>query len=411
MVQASWLNNLETELTRWQQSGLTRRLREVQSAPGTQIVLEGRPLLNFSSNDYLGLGQHPALRQAAIQAVERFGTTAAASRLICGTLTPHRELEEALADWKQAPAALSFNSGYSTALGVLTTVLGREDIVILDKQVHACCVDAARMSGASLRVFPHNNLDALERVLKWADQRNSVRRPAVWIVTESVFSMDGDRAPLKELVVLKERYGACLFLDEAHATGLFGANRSGLAAACELSDRIEIQMGTLGKALASGGGYVVGPRVLIDALMHRARSFLYSTAPPPATAAAAGAAVEILRGSEGEDRCRVVWERATRLLALLKELAAAQGLPKDGLPQSPGSAILPWIVGDESRAVALAGYLLDAGVFLPAIRYPTVARRKARLRFSVSAAHTDNDLDQLAIACHKAFGHFVRSTP
>jgi len=245
---------LTDELQQWQQAGLNRRLREVQSAAGTRLRLENREVLNFSSNDYLGLNQHPALIEAALRATRTYGTSSSASRLICGSLTPHHRLEDALAEWKGAQAALTFSSGYATAVGVLTSVLSSRDIVVLDKRVHACCVDGAKLSGAKLRVFPHNDLNGLERILKWANELHRVHRPRVLIVTESVFSMDGDQVALRELVDLKEQYGALLFLDEAHATGLFGDTRSGLAESAGVSDRIEIQMGTRGKSLGSGGG-------------------------------------------------------------------------------------------------------------------------------------------------------------
>ncbi len=247
--------------------GLFRELRRVDSPQSTRICVDGRTLLNFSSNDYLGLANHPALKEAAVKAIERYGTGSGASRLICGSLAPHHELESVLAAFKKTEAALAFSSGYAAAMGTICAIAGKADIIVLDKLVHACIVDAARLSGAKLRVFAHNDLDELEDILRWSVNRASSsdegRRPQTLIVTESIFSMDGDAAPLREIVALKEKYGAWLMVDEAHATGLLGRHQRGLAEELGVSDQIEIQMGTLGKALGSSGGYISGSRALI----------------------------------------------------------------------------------------------------------------------------------------------------
>ncbi|MBU6401672.1 MAG: aminotransferase class I/II-fold pyridoxal phosphate-dependent enzyme, partial [Verrucomicrobia bacterium] len=261
-------HELSRRLEAIREQGLYREVRPVASAQGPRLELNGRTLLNFSSNDYLGLANDPQLRAASTAAVERYGAGCGAARLVCGSLAPHQELEEALAAFKGAEAALSFSSGYATALGSLPALLHPRDVVVIDKLAHACLVDAARLSGAKLRVFAHNDLNDLERILRWADRRPATAahgpRGHTLIVTESVFSMDGDQAPLRELVELKERFGAWLMLDEAHATGLLGSRRRGLAEECGVSDRVEIQMGTLGKALGSAGGFICGARVLID---------------------------------------------------------------------------------------------------------------------------------------------------
>ena len=286
------MNDFDQELSQRleviRQRGLRRELRRVDSTPPAQVEIAGRTLLNFSSNDYLGLANEPALKAAAIQAVERYGVGAKASRLICGSLAPHHELDAALADFKGTEAALSFSTGYAAALGTIGALLGEGDVIILDKLVHACIVDAARLSGAKLRVFAHNNLADLQAKLIWADERVQSLKSKVQgregralVVTESVFSMDGDHAPLREIVELKEKYGAWLMVDEAHATGLYGANRRGLTEELDVSNRIEVQMGTLGKALGAAGGYICGSRVLVDYLVNRARTFIFSTAPVP----------------------------------------------------------------------------------------------------------------------------------
>src|SRR5277367_178003 len=296
---------LNQRLEALREQGLRRELRRVDSAQGPRIKIGGKTFLNFSSNDYLGLANHPALKEAAIKAVEKFGAGAGSSRLICGSLAPFHELEETLADFKRTEAALTFSTGYATAIGTICALLGKSDIIILDKLVHASIVDAARLSGAKLRVFAHNDLDDLEDKLKWAgiECRHASRVTRhVLIVTESIFSMDGDAAPLRELVALKEKYGAWLMVDEAHATGLYGKNRRGFAEELGVSNQIEIQMGTLGKALGASGCYICGSRSLIDFLVNRARSFIFSTAPVPAAAAAATAAIQFVRSKSGDAR-------------------------------------------------------------------------------------------------------------
>jgi len=377
-----------------QEQGLHRKLRRIESPQGTRIVHDGREFLNFSSNDYLGLANHPRLKEAAARAAAKFGAGSGASRLICGSLAVHHQLEEALAAFKDAPASLTFSSGYATAVGVLCALVDKNDVVIIDKLAHASLIDAARLSGAKLRVFAHNDLNDLEAILKWADQKvratpdaGGTPRTRIIVVTESVFSMDGDLAPLRELVELKEKHGAWLMLDEAHATGLYGGNQRGLVERAGVAGRVEIQMGTLGKALGSAGGYICGSRSLVDLLINRARSFVFSTAPVPAAAAAATAAIELIQSEEGRAHHDSLWSRV--------ELARS-GLAKNGLalPQDR-SAILPLHIGDESVAVATAAKLQEQGVFIPAIRFPTVARGRARLRLTLTAEHTPNDLDLL----------------
>lgn len=385
--------SLRAELGQIHAAGLLRELRRIDSAPGARIVFAGRECLNFSSNDYLGLADHPALKEAAIKATEKFGTGSGASRLICGSLAPHHELEESLAAFKGTEAALTFSTGYATALGTLGALVGKDDVVILDKLVHASIVDAARLSGAKLRVFAHNDLEDLEAKLKWAGEvqgsmpKVQSRAPRTLVVTESVFSMDGDLAPLRNIVELKERFGAWLMVDEAHATGLFGTQRRGLAEAHEVAGRVEIQMGTLGKAIGASGGYICGSRALIDLLINRARSFIFSTAPMPAAAAAARAGIELIQSNEGEEHRVRLWSRVDQFKNALT--GSAWKLP---VVQSP---IVPLIVGDETAAVETAAALRARGFFIPAIRFPTVARGAARLRVTLSATHTEADVKAL----------------
>ena len=248
---------LQSRLDEIRTQRLYRELREIESAQGRLIQYEGRQWLNFSSNDYLGLANHPHLIEAAQAVSRRYGVGSGASRLICGSLKPHRELEEALAAFKGVEAAITFSSGYATAIGAICSLIGAGDVVILDKLVHACIVDAARQCGAKMRVFRHNDLENLESILKWSRKRADEKQGQILIITESIFSMDGDTAPLGELVALKEKYGAFLMVDEAHATGLFGTRGSGLCEQNGVTGHVEIQMGTLSKAIGSSGGFIM----------------------------------------------------------------------------------------------------------------------------------------------------------
>jgi 8-amino-7-oxononanoate synthase len=387
----SFTDELSRRLAALREQNLFRELRRVDSAQGPRVETGGQTFLNFSSNDYLGLANHPALKDAAIKAVEKFGAGAGASRLICGSLAPFHELEETLAAFKNSEAALTFATGFAAALGAITALAGKDDIIIIDKLVHACIVDAARLSGTKLRVFDHNDLDDLEAKLKWADKfakaGRGLRRAEILVVTESIFSMDGDTAPLREIVALKEKYGAWLMVDEAHATGIIGQHGRGLADELGVSAQIEIQMGTLGKALGASGGYICGSRTLVDFLVNRARSFIFSTAPVPAAAAAATAGIQLAQSSEGEARRKTLGQFMGRLNSKLKIKNS-----------KPGGAIIPLIIGDETKAVAAAAKLREQNIFIPAIRYPTVARGAARLRITLTAAHSPEDVSVLASA-------------
>lgn len=363
---------------------LLRTLRPLSTHQGPDVASNGVELLQFASNDYLGLANHPSVLDAAIEAVRKFGAGSGSSRLLAGSLQPHHALEERLADFKKAEAALAFNSGYAAATGCLQAVVGKGDVVLLDRLAHACLIDGARLSGATLRVFPHNDMERLDGILS---RLRGVRKEGrILIVTESVFSMDGDVCPLPELIALKEKYGAWLFVDEAHATGVLGSQGRGWADQCRLADRVDFQMGTLGKALGSAGGYLCGSRSLVDYLINRARSFIFSTAPPPAQAAAAIAAINIASGPEGDT-----------LRATLRSHMAALGesLPAAGNPLTP---IIPIHLGDESRALEIEARLRALAIWVPAIRYPTVSKGSARLRISLTAAHRPEHIDTLAAA-------------
>jgi 8-amino-7-oxononanoate synthase len=373
----SW--DLQAQCDDWRAQGLWRELRLLDSAQGPVIRVDGQELINFSSNDYLGLANCTELRAAMKGGVDLYGAGAGASRLVCGTLRPHRELEEALADFKGTEAALTFSSGYATALGTIPALVSTGDTVILDKLCHASLVDAARLSGATIRIFPHNHLGKLEKLLQNAQGR-------VLVVTESVFSMDGDCCPLAEIVELKDRHGAWLMLDEAHAVGVLGPNGRGLAAELGLESRVELQMGTLSKSLGLSGGYLAASRQVIGWLINRARSLVYSTATPPAIAHAALAALALVRGAAGD-------ERRNRLHVRLGQLRPGE---------TPASAIVPWIIGNEQEAMQMSADLREAGFLIPAIRYPTVARGTARLRVTLSADHTEEQVGKLLTAFGQA---------
>jgi 8-amino-7-oxononanoate synthase len=385
---------LATRLDAIREQGLYRELRRINSPQLPHTQVDSKTLLNFSSNDYLGLANDPLLKEAATRGIERYGAGSGASRLICGSLAPHHELEQAIAAFKGTEAAIAFSSGYAAALGMICALIDAHDVIAIDKLVHACIVDAGRLSGAKLRVFTHNDLNGLAKILRWADRRHAglsgKRRPRTLIVTESVFSMDGDFALLRELLELKEQHGAWLMLDEAHATGLYGEKRRGLAEEFGVAERIEVQMGTLGKALGAAGGYICGSRVLIDYLVNRSRTFIFSTAPVPAAAAAAAAAIHFVQSDEGQIRRNQLWARVDQV---------KNGLIAAGFVLPPvRSAIIPLVIGDETRAVEVAAAMREQGVFVPAIRHPTVARGQARLRLTVSAAHAAADVSQLVTA-------------
>jgi len=336
---------------------------------------------NFASNDYLGLARHPLVEAALIEGVRRYGAGAAASRLVCGTLPPHRLLENALAAAKQTEAALVFSSGFATALGVIPAVAGKGDHVLLDKLCHACLVDAARLSGATIRVFPHNDLGKLRRLLSSIRAKHPHAR--ILVATESVFSMDGDLCPLREIVDLTEQHDALLLLDEAHGFGVLGGHGMGLAEREGLQRRVTFQMGTLSKAAGLSGGYLAASREWIDLLVNRARSFIYSTAPPPALAHAAIASLELIRSDQG----RALREKLRENTALIAD--------------SP-TPILPRVLGANEAALAASAALADAGFIVPAIRFPTVPRGTARLRISLSADHPPDAVRALKEVLHAA---------
>ena len=341
-----------------------------------RIIREGRELWNFASNDYLGLSSHQAIAAAFTEGIAKFGTGSTASRLVTGTHPPHVLLEETIAAAKHAKASLTFSSGYTTALSAIPVIVGKGDFVILDRLAHACLIDAARMSDATLRVFPHNNVERLGGILSKIRAANPQSR--ILVVTESVFSMDGDVCPLSEIVSTCENFSADLLLDEAHATGVLGPKGMGLAEQLGLQERIAFQMGTLSKALGLSGGYLAASRDWITLIANRARPFIYTTAPPPALAHAALAAFALVRSEEG----KVLREKLFFNVALL-------------CPGNP-SAIIPKILSSSEAALAASASLAEKGYLIPAIRFPTVPKNMARLRITLSAIHPPEAVSALA---------------
>jgi 8-amino-7-oxononanoate synthase len=371
---------LERELGLLTAQGLRRSLRSVDSPQGATLHLDGRDVINFSSNNYLGLADHPALRSAATEAIAREGLGAGAARLIAGNLHSHRQLEAELARFHRAEAALLFPSGYQANLGVLAALAGPEDVLFSDALNHASLIDGCRLSRARIVVYPHGSIADLRLAL----EGNPGRRR--FIVTDSVFSMDGDLARLVELRRLADQHNAFLVVDEAHATGVLGPEGRGLAAALKV--RVDVHLATLGKGLGTAGAYVTGDRPLVDYLLHKARSFVFTTAQPPAIAAAASAAVNLVASPEGE---RLRAQLATHV-TWFAEALSERGLRQPGSGHSP---IFPVVVGEPDRALAASDFLWQRGLFVQAIRPPTVPRGTSRLRVALMATHTSEHLRAL----------------
>lgn len=365
---------------------LRRRVRTIERA-GPIATIEGRTTIVMASNDYLGLTTHPAVIEAAVDATRRCGAGAGAARLLSGTLPPHRDLETALARFKQTDRALIFGSGYLANIGLIPALAGRGALIVADRLAHASLWDGCRLSGADVRVFEHNDVSDLERVLR---TRAAGRRAVV--VTEGVFSMDGDVAPLPDLAAVAARYEADLVVDDAHGTAVMGPMGRGTIEHFGVQKQIPFQMGTLSKAIGTSGGFVVGETAFIEYLVNTARSFIYATAPPPGTTAAAVAALAVI-DAEPERRSRL-WANRDRL---------HDGLLKAGFRLSAtASPILPILIGDAERALAFAQRLEALGVYAPAIRPPTVPADGSRVRLTVTAAHTVAQIEQVLAACGTA---------
>ena len=370
-------NELQDELQRVRQKGLFRELKTLYSNSGNDIEFGGRKYINFSSNNYLDLASNPSVIEAAKKALDKYGAGGTSSRLIAGTLDIHSELEKKLASFKHTESALVFPTGYQTNLGVISALAKEGGCVIMDKLDHASLWDGAKLSGARIFVYPHRDTAGLEKVLKRA---KGYRRRLV--VTDSVFSMDGDLAPLKEICALSKKYGAWTFVDEAHATGIFGEKGSGLCELLGVEKEVDIVMGTLSKALGSQGGFICGKKLLTDYIVNFCRSFIYTTSLAPASCAAAIAALDLIE-REPERRKKLL-ETAGHFNKALKN----KGFDTGGSE----SQIIPLIAGSVERTKEISEKLFAEGIFAPAIRPPTVPENLSRIRFSLTAGHTEEDI-------------------
>jgi glycine C-acetyltransferase len=371
------LRYLGDELDTLREQGLYRHLRILEDEQKAHTTFDGRSVINLSSNNYLGLTTHPKLRERALEAVRHFGVGSGSVRTIAGTMAIHMELERRLAEFKHTEAVVVFQSGFTANAGTVSSILTRDDVVVSDELNHASIIDGCRLSRAAIKVFPHKDMDAARRILRElpASQRKL-------LITDGVFSMDGDLGPLPALCDLAEEFGCIMMVDDAHATGVFGRNGRGTIDHFNVHGRVDVQVGTLSKAIGALGGYVAGSRGLIEFLYHRARPFLFSTSHPPAVAAACIAALDVLL--EEPELIDRLWENTRFFKTGLESLGF-----NTGISESP---ITPVIVGDGSLAMKLSDRLFEEGVFAQGIAFPTVARDKARVRTIVTATHTRDDL-------------------
>ena len=367
------LRNFEQEVKNLEAQHLRRHLRMVESPCDSNIIIEGREFVSMASNNYLGLANHPAVKQAAIQAIEQWGVGAGAARLISGNMRPHQQLEDDLATFKQVEAALTFGTGYTTNLGLIPSLIDQDGLILADRFCHASLIEACRLSKAKFRVFQHNDAEHLEILLKKRD-----KACPTLVVTEGVFSMDGDLAPLSDLLTLCKNNDAILVIDDAHGTGVMGKNGRGTVEHFGLNPADLIQMGTLSKALGTSGGYVAGAAKLKDYLINTSKPFIFTTAQPPAQAAAASEAIRIIL-DEPERRQRL-WDNRNYLYTEIK----AMGFQLTDT-QSP---ILPILLKSSEKALKMSQDLYEAGIYVPAIRPPTVPKNSSRLRLTVSSEHT-----------------------
>jgi glycine C-acetyltransferase len=377
-VPKAQLQYLSDELNRLREQKLYQKLRILQSEQLPVSRFDGREVINLSSNNYLGLTTHPKLKQRAIEAIERYGVGSGAVRTIAGTMSLHMELEQKIARFKQVEASVVFQSGFTANAGTVAALLTREDVIISDELNHASIIDGCRLSRAEIKVFPHKDTDACEKVL----QGLSSHKGHKLLITDGVFSMDGDIAPLPQLVELAEKYGCIMMIDDAHSSGVLGRNGRGTVDHFGLHGRVDIQVGTLSKAIGSIGGYVCSTRDTIEYLYHRARPFLFSTSHPPSVAATCIAAFEVL--DEEPKLVKQLWANTRFFKAGLQRLGF-----NTGQSETP---ITPVMVGDAALAHQFSRELFEAGVFAQSIGYPTVAQGKARIRTIMTATHTEDEL-------------------
>jgi glycine C-acetyltransferase len=375
------LDHLKDELARLERDGLLLHPRTLEGPTGARARFDGRDVINLASNNYLGLANHPRLNDAASTAARDLGAGSGAVRTIAGTMTMHEELERRFADFKHADAALMFQSGFVSNAGTVAAILGKEDVIVSDQLNHASIIDGARLSRAEIKVFPHKDPEAADKLLE--ETKAPGRRQL--LITDGVFSMDGDIAPLPELVDVAEKHGAIMMIDDAHASGVLGEGGKGTVSHYGLDPkRVDVQVGTLSKAIGVLGGFIAGPAVLIRWLVNRGRPFLFSTSAPPAVAAACIAALDVIH--DEPERLERLWRNTDFFKKGLHDLGF-----DTGQSQTP---ITPVIAGEENKAVELAALLWEEGVFTPAIVYPTVPKGRSRVRTIVTADHSEEDLGE-----------------
>jgi len=374
------LQYLSDELQKLREQNLYQKLRILETEQLPVCNFDGQEVINLSSNNYLGLTTHPKLKERAVRAVEEFGVGSGAVRTIAGTMALHMELEEKIATFKHVEASVVFQSGFTANAGTVQAILGREDVIVSDELNHASIIDGCRLSRAEIKVFPHKDVEACEQILKEIQDRKCRKL----LITDGVFSMDGDITPLPQLVELAEKYGCIMMIDDAHSSGVLGRSGRGTVDHFDLHGRVDIQVGTLSKAIGALGGYVCSHRETIEYLYQRARPFLFSTSHPPSVAAACIAAFEVLE--EEPDLIKELWSNTEFFKEGLKKLGF-----NTGMSETP---ITPVIVGDAALAHQFSRELFQAGVFAQGIGYPTVPQGKARIRTIVTATHTQDELSQ-----------------
>jgi glycine C-acetyltransferase len=379
-VSVGALDYLRDELHQLAEQGLLLHSRTLEGPTGGRARFDGREVINLASNNYLGLANHPRMNDAAARAARELGAGTGAVRTIAGSMTMHRELEERFAAFKHADDALMFQSGFTSNAGTVAAILTKEDLIVSDQLNHASIIDGARLSRAEIRVFPHKDASAADALL--SETKREARRQL--LITDGVFSMDGDIAPLPDLVEVAEKHGAIMMLDDAHASGVLGAGGAGTVDHFGLHGRVDVQVGTLSKAIGVLGGFIAGPHHLIEWLQNRGRPYLFSTSAPPAVVAACIEALDIIR--DEPDRLERLWSNTRSFKAGLHDLGFDTGASE--------TPITPVITGDEEKTQAFARRLFEEGVFTPAIVFPTVAKGQARVRTIVTAEHGEEDLKE-----------------
>ena len=380
------------ELAKLKSNGLFTVPRNLEDPQGPSIKIDGHRVINLASNDYLGMANHPSVKAAVAAATESWGVGSAAARNIVGTMTPHVETEKRIAQFKGTESAILVSSGYATNIGTIPAIAGKDDTILSDELNHGSLIDGCRLSKAKRLIYPHRDIDSLEKLLK---QCRSSR--GIIVITDSVFSMDGDIAPLAEIFNLVDQYGACLYVDDAHGTGVLGKEGRGAAEYFSLHGKIDVEMGTLSKALGSFGGFIAGSSDLCNWLSQRERSYILSTSPPPSICAASMAAIDVIENNP--QLVTRLWSNAEQFRSGLQEMGF-----NTGISETP---IIPVIIGEAALAVEMSRKLFEEGVFAQSIVYPTVSKGNARLRAIVTAAHMPAELDQALSAFRKVGKHLA----